>query len=81
MSVKQKIFLEFFTLVCSLKACFKNSSDLFLFTYNAIYFSCFLIQIFSKKNNILIELKFEEYKNNRAKITSVVSHIFINSTF
>ena len=78
MSIKQNKFFEFFKFVCSFITFSKNFSKL---SYNAVCFSFFLIHVFSKANDVSIELKSKKYKNNQIKITSTVLHILINFSF
>ena len=78
MSVKRNKFFELFTFVCSLIALFKKFSKS---SYDSVCFSFFLIHVFSKANDVSIELKSEKYENNQIKITLIVLHISINFSF
>ena len=78
MSTKRNKFFESFTFVCFLIAFFKNFSKS---SYDSVCFSFFLIHVFSKANDVSIELKSKKYENNRIKMTLIVSYISINFSF
>ena len=78
MLIKRNKFFEFFKFICFFITFSKKFSKL---SYDAICFSFFLIYVFSKANDVSIELKSEEYENSRIKMTSIVSHISINFSF
>ena len=78
MSIKRNKFFKSFTFVCFLITFFRKFSKS---SYNSICFSFFLIHVFSKANDVSIELKSTKYKNNRIKITLIVLHISINFSF
>ena len=78
MSIKRNKFFEFFMFVCFLIALFRKFSKLL---YDAVYSSFLLIHVFSKANDVSIELKSEKYENNQIKITLIVLHISINFSF